>query len=108
MKQYSSRWERARKAHLARYPLCVICLSYGVVEPARVVDHKTPHKGNQRLFWDRSNWQSLCFNHHNSDAKRMEAGGKIKKPVGVDGWSVDDPVLVTELYRQKNPRGGEF
>lgn len=27
---------------------------------ATVVDHIIPHKGDQYLFWDRSNWQPLC------------------------------------------------
>ena len=27
---------------------------------ATVVDHITPHQGNQNLFWDTNNWQALC------------------------------------------------
>ena len=30
-----------------------------------VVDHIIPHRGDQKLFWDRSNWQPLCEHHHN-------------------------------------------
>lgn len=30
-----------------------------------VVDHIVPHRGDQKLFWDRSNWQPLCEHHHN-------------------------------------------
>lgn len=32
---------------------------------ATVVDHIVPHRGDQKLFWDRSNWQPLCEHHHN-------------------------------------------
>ena len=32
---------------------------------ATVVDHIKPHRGEQKLFWDRSNWQPLCEHHHN-------------------------------------------
>ena len=24
------------------------------------VDHIIPHRGDQKLFWDRNNWQALC------------------------------------------------
>ncbi|MFB2562440.1 HNH endonuclease [Rhizobium sp. IMFF44] len=29
-----------------------------------VVDHIKRHHGNERLFWDWSNWQPLCPDHH--------------------------------------------
>lgn len=32
---------------------------------ATVVDHIIPHRGDQKLFWDRGNWQPLCEHHHN-------------------------------------------
>ena len=32
---------------------------------ATVVDHIVPHRGDQKLFWDRGNWQPLCEHHHN-------------------------------------------
>jgi 5-methylcytosine-specific restriction protein A len=28
------------------------------------VDHIKPHRGDNVLFWDQSNWQSLCHRHH--------------------------------------------
>ena len=30
-----------------------------------LLDHIIPHRGDQKLFWDRSNWQPLCEHHHN-------------------------------------------
>lgn len=33
---------------------------------ATVVDHIIPHRGDQKLFWDRSNWQALCKSCHDS------------------------------------------
>ena len=57
---YDSRWREARKAFLKRNPLCVVCLRQGRFTPATVVDHIIPHRGDQRLFWDESNWQPLC------------------------------------------------
>ncbi|HEY1600633.1 MAG TPA: hypothetical protein VGG64_13580 [Pirellulales bacterium] len=50
---------------LALHPLCVLCKQGGRLEQATVVDHREPHRGNVELFWDVSNWDSLCAWHHN-------------------------------------------
>ena len=57
---YDSRWVKARKAFLARNPLCAYCEKAGRLVPATVVDHIIPHRGDKALFWDVSNWQPLC------------------------------------------------
>jgi 5-methylcytosine-specific restriction enzyme A len=57
---YDWRWRRYREAYLRRHPLCAECLRQGRTTAARVVDHIRPHKGDQRLFWDPANHQSLC------------------------------------------------
>ncbi|MFC3866200.1 HNH endonuclease [Alcaligenes aquatilis] len=50
------------------------CAERGVPVPlASVVDHVVAHRGNQVLFWDRSNWQGLCSTHHSRDKQREEA-----------------------------------
>ena len=69
---YGYRWQRAREAFLAEHPLCVMCQAEGRVEPATVVDHVVPHRGDERLFWDRGNWQSLCARCHSGAKQRME------------------------------------
>ena len=46
-------------------PFCVKCYEEGHITMATVVDHIKPHRGDQKLFWDRSNWQPLCEHHHN-------------------------------------------
>ena len=68
-KGYSTRWQRARKMYLAAHPLCVRCLEEGRYVQATVVDHIVPHRGDQKLFWDESNWQALCKHCH--DTKTM-------------------------------------
>jgi 5-methylcytosine-specific restriction protein A len=45
----------------------VLCKAAGRLEPATVVDHVVPHRGDERLFWDKGNWQGLCKRCH--DAK---------------------------------------
>lgn len=66
---YGTRWQKARATFLMRHPLCVCHLANGKVEPAGVVDHIVPHKGDQSLFWDSGNWQALCDDCH----KRIKA-----------------------------------
>ena len=61
---YGSRWQKARKQYLESHPLCVMCMKEGQFRKATVVDHIVPHRGDERLFWDRENWQSLCKEHH--------------------------------------------
>ncbi|MFG0787934.1 HNH endonuclease signature motif containing protein [Delftia tsuruhatensis] len=69
---YGYKWQKAREQFLREHPLCVMCQAQDRVEAATVVDHRTPHQGNQSLFWDRKNWQPLCVAHHNSDAQRKD------------------------------------
>ena len=57
-------WQKASKQYLAAHPLCVKCMAEGRYVRATVVDHIVPHRGDKNLFWDRSNWQSLCKAHH--------------------------------------------
>lgn len=86
---YGGRWQRARLAHLMRHPLCVMCQAEGRVEAATVVDHIKPHRGDQALFWDRDNWQSLCKRHHDSDKQMLEKSGRKQIRIGLDGWPVN-------------------
>lgn len=46
-------------------PFCVKCYEEGHLTKATVVDHIKPHRGDQKIFWDWGNWQSLCEHHHN-------------------------------------------
>lgn len=61
---YDSRWVKARLRYLAQHPLCAICYQSGRTQKADVVDHIKPHRGDKSLFWDESNWQSLCKECH--------------------------------------------
>jgi 5-methylcytosine-specific restriction enzyme A len=74
----TSRWREARARFLARHPLCVTCEREGRVEAASAVDHRIPHRGDMRLFWDASNWDALCATHHS----RKTAGETIHADAG--------------------------
>lgn len=71
---YNRRWQKARVTYLSRHPLCKVCDEGGLVVAATVVDHIIPHKGDQDLFWDTSNWQSLCKPCHDRKTAREDGG----------------------------------
>lgn len=63
---YDRRWEAARAAFLKEHRFCRRC-----GRPATTLDHIRPHKGDQTLLWEKSNWQALCTSCH-SGAKQSE------------------------------------
>ena len=67
---YDAEWRKARAEHLKREPLCRECAREGVVMRGEEVDHVVPHRGDMSLFWDPSNWQSLCKRHHSTKTAR--------------------------------------
>jgi 5-methylcytosine-specific restriction protein A len=69
---YGRRWRKARAAFLAQHPLCAACRVQGRVVAATVVDHIVPHRGDQKLFWDETNWAPACKPCH--DAKTAREG----------------------------------
>jgi 5-methylcytosine-specific restriction protein A len=52
---YSSKWDREARAFRREHPLCVGCQAIGGIEPAMLVDHIEPHRGDQAKFWNRAN-----------------------------------------------------
>lgn len=52
-------WKKKSKAFLFQHPFCVRCGAKAIL-----VDHIIPHRGNGVLFWDESNWQSMCQSCH--------------------------------------------
>ena len=103
---YSSRWRTARAGFLARpeNQFCVKCRARGLLNPGTmridgsletnprriglVVDHIVPHRGDQRLFWDRSNWQPLCHDDHDI-IKQREEQGRVTGGSDVQGRPTD-------------------
>ena len=79
---YGYRWQQARAVFLRENPLCCMCLADDVLTEATVVDHITPHRGDDSLFWDRANWQPLCKRHHDSDKQSSEKTGAPRRGRG--------------------------
>lgn len=75
---YGRRWNAARLNYLGEHPWCVYCERMGMITKANVVDHKTPHRGDPTLFWDESNWQSLCQPCHDSVKQAQEKSGHLR------------------------------
>lgn len=71
---YDSRWTKARRTFLSSHPLCRRCEGDGTITAASVVDHIRPHKGDQALFWDTTNWQPLCAPCHNRKTATEDGG----------------------------------
>ncbi|WP_371738619.1 HNH endonuclease [Alcanivorax quisquiliarum] len=72
---YGGKWQRERLRYLTANPLCRYCEAEGRVVEATVVDHIIPHRGDQKLFWNRKNWQPLCKPCHDSVKRAEELGG---------------------------------
>ncbi|KQS83432.1 HNH endonuclease signature motif containing protein [Rhizobium sp. Leaf383] len=103
---YTTKWEKARAVFLAQpgNQFCRRCQVHGLLNtgnlrpdgslqtnPRRmhlVVDHIVPHKSDQKLFWDRGNWQPLCPDHHDI-TKQQEEHGKVRSGTGLDGRPLD-------------------
>ncbi len=75
---YDSAWRKARAGYLAKHPFCVFCYQRGQRVMASHVDHIVPHKGDKSLFWDKTNWQSLCQGCHNGAKQSSEHTGLVR------------------------------
>ena len=86
---------RRQPAQLLAEPFCRECLKAGNRVRATVVDHITPHKGDQALFWDVDNWQPLCKPCHDRWKQRLEWSGIS---IGCDSSGV--PVVPGHHWRR--------
>lgn len=57
---WTKRWREIRERHLWNFPFCIHCQSTFNLQ----VDHIIEHKGNEELFWNEKNLQTLCINCH--------------------------------------------
>lgn len=71
----TGRWKRERKEHLKKHPYCQCPHHRGKYVPGNVVDHIKPHKGDPRLFWDKTNRQTLTKECHDKFKQSEEKGG---------------------------------
>lgn len=69
---YNARWQRRSKIFLKR-PENALC-ACGCGRPSEVVDHKVPHRGDPRLFWDEANWQGMAKTCHDRKTATEDGG----------------------------------
>ena len=81
-------WQRLRESQLAQEPLCRYCSEMGRTTAATVCDHIEPHKGDEQLFFDADNLQSLCKTCHDSVKQREEHLG-IRIGADTNGYPLD-------------------
>lgn len=84
----TTRWRAVRAAQLRAEPLCAMCLQMGKTRAATVADHKRAHRGDEALFWDPDNLQSLCAPHHDAARQAEERRGFVIGN-GLDGRPLD-------------------
>lgn len=75
---YSNRWLAYARTFLKAHPLCALHALEGRHVSATVVDHVTPHRMDQALFWEPSNHQGLCKRCH--DRKTATEDGGFGRP----------------------------
>lgn len=85
----TKRWYRLRWAQLQKTPLCEMCSKQGIITAAAVVDHRTAHKGDDRLFHDPANLASLCKLHHDSAKQKAEQRGLNEVGCNENGFPLD-------------------
>ncbi|OOL15993.1 HNH endonuclease [Ochrobactrum sp. P6BS-III] len=83
----TARWQRLRERQLTAHPLCAYCMQQEDVTAATICDHIIAHKGDEDLFWDADNLQSLCKPCHDRIKQREELGQSVVR-FGPDGWPV--------------------
>lgn len=84
----TKRWYRLRHHQLRAHPLCAMCAKLGKVTAATVADHVRPHRGDEALFFDEGNLQSLCKPCHDGAKQQMEKSGTLRG-CSLDGVPLD-------------------
>jgi 5-methylcytosine-specific restriction protein A len=84
----TAHWKALRFHQLSQDPLCCMCKAQNTITIATIVDHKIPHKGDERLFFDENNLQSMCKPHHDA-AKQAEEKRGYSSAVDARGWPTD-------------------
>lgn len=116
---YNRRWERYRRAWLAEHPRCgdrasgpssehSACRRARRVIAGNHVDHIVPHHGDEALFWDPLNHQTLCVSCHSRKTMQelnadLRGAGRVSSAGDGRGVGVES-VGVTPLRTARPPR----
>lgn len=87
----TARWQKLRWSILVRDKFTCRMSGCGKVETNTallVADHKVPHRGDQRLFWNAANLHCICKGCHDSLKQRQDKSGTMPGST-MDGRPVD-------------------
>lgn len=74
----TTKWRKLRRQILLRDMFtCSMCGRLEGRSSQLVADHKTPHRGDERLFWDANNIWAVCKPCHDSAKQREEKTGGV-------------------------------
>jgi len=101
---HTAAWLRLQEWQVSLEPLCRFCLELGRTNDGSltyaghrqtnqnrrflVADHIIAHKGDEGLFFDPDNLQTLCPDHHDRTKQQEERRG-YSQTRGDDGWPID-------------------
>lgn len=96
---FTKRWKERRRLQLERVPWCEPCKRLGKSRIATIANHKIPHRGDEKLFFE-GELESACKNCHDQAIQREEIEGASRE-IDLEGWPTDP----RHLFNQR--RGGE-
>jgi 5-methylcytosine-specific restriction endonuclease McrA len=75
----TSKWQRLRQIVLKRDRWTCqrtgeLCIGKGQEPNAPVINHKIPHRGDEKLFWDIDNLELVAKHVHDSEIQSEERG----------------------------------
>lgn len=75
----TARWRALKdEVHLRDLYVCqktgVLCSGKYPAPNSPVADHIVPHRGNEKLFWDPSNLQTVSKAYHDGEKQKAEQG----------------------------------
>lgn len=75
----TGKWRKLRWATFVRDGFrCAMCQRIETDTSNLVADHRQPHRGDERLFWNPANIQTLCANPcHNKHKQQQEASAPL-------------------------------
>lgn len=93
-------WRELELDVLEQQPFCVYCDAAGVVQPATLIDHVQPHRGDDDLFWSRHNLQPLCDSCHGRKSQHERLSDE---PYRLPGVCFDGTPMASKIA---SPIGG--
>lgn len=100
----SKRWKKCREAYIAAHPYCECPYHKDKRVKGDVVDHIKPPRGDERLFFNPNNWQTLTRSCHSGPKQSLERGGwGFRKGSDSNGDPIDPdhPWNQPEKYKVK-------